>query len=186
MLAVWRDPMAHDDGRWVRLGVGIFLLEFILLQASLAIGGASMDTSAGDMSFLGIAMLIVFFAAFAAAIAWGFKSRMLFMAFLSLVIGRLIGLLFGMSTDDKALLLAHSLVAMGLYFVLVFASVILPWPRLGITREIADATRDPQASGQWVREPHRAIGAATVYYLLLGVLEVTVMTWIDPHLITFR
>jgi hypothetical protein len=183
---VWRNPMAHDDGRWLRLSVGIFVLEFIMLAASLAIGGASMDTSLGDMAPLGIATLIVFFAVFAAAFAWGFKSRMLFMSFLGLVVGRVIGLLLGMSTDDKMLLQAHSLVAMGLYFVMVFASVILPWPRLGITREIADATRDPQASGQWVREPHRAIGAATVYYLLLAVLEVTVMTWIDPHLITFR
>lgn len=71
--------------------------------------------------------------------------------------------------------------AMAIYFAMVVLSVLLPWPRLGITAEIADATRRPGESGTWVDEPHRAIGAATVYFLLLGVAEIALLTWIDPR-----
>jgi hypothetical protein len=185
MLAVWRNPMAYENGRWVQLGVGVFVLEFILLHAGVMIGGASMDAS-GGVAMVGILGLIAFYTVFAVAIAYGFKSRMLFMSFLSLVVGRFVGLMIGMTAADKQLFLAHSLVAMALYFVLVFASVLLPWPRLGITAEVAAQTRAPHAAGQWEEKPHTAIGPATVYFLLLGIIELTLMTWIDPRVITFK
>jgi hypothetical protein len=67
-----------------------------------------------------------------------------------------------------------------IYFGMVVLSVLLPWPRFGITAEIAARTRQPGASGTWVDEPHRAIGAATAYFLLLAIAELTVLSWIDP------
>ena len=185
MLRVWRDPMKYENGRWVQLGVGVFVLEFILLHAGIMIGAQSMDASSG-ISMLGTLLLTGFYALFAAAIAFAFKSRMLFMSFLSLVVGRFVGLMLGMSMDDKALFLAHSLVAMAIYFVLVFASVFLPWPRLGITEKVAADTRMPNSSGLWVDQPHRAIGPATVYFFLLGCIELLLMTWINPGAITGR
>jgi len=179
LLAVWRNPMACENGRWVQLGVGVFVLEFILLHAGIFIGAVTMDAG-GAAAILGTLGLAAFYTLFAAAIAWGFKSRMLFMSFLSLVVGRFVAVLLGISQDDTQLFMAHSLVAMAIYFVLVFASVFLPWPRLGITEAIAAQTRVPNASGLWVEQPHRAIGPATVYFLLLGLVEVLLMTWVDP------
>src|SRR6185369_7730811 len=111
MLGVWRDPMAHENGRWVSLGIGVFVTEFILLHAGIMISGATMDAT-GVGAVLGTLGLLAFYALFAVVIAYAFKSRMLFMSFLGLVVGRFTGLMIGMTADDKRLLLAHSLVAM--------------------------------------------------------------------------
>jgi hypothetical protein len=69
---------------------------------------------------------------------------------------------------------------MAIYFPMVFLSVLLPWPRRGITEEVVRLTRLPGHSGLWVEQPHRAIGPAALYFILLGIVEVAVMTWIDP------
>jgi len=180
LLKVWRDPMAVENGRWVNLGIGVFVFEFILLHAGIMLGAATMDASSGVMAVGGAVLLAFFYLLFAAAFAFAFKSRMLFMSFLWMVIGRFVAVMIGTSLADRQLFMAHSLVAMGIYFPMVFASVFLPWPRLGITKAIAAQTRDPKASGLWVEQPHRAIGPATVYFFMLGAVEVLVMTWVNP------
>lgn len=186
MLSVWRDPMAIEQGRWVRLGVGVFVMEFILLHAGIMIGAQAMDMSSGALSIGGAGLLVGFYTLFAGAFAFAFKSRMLFMSFVWVIVGRFVAVLIGVSNQDKALFLAHSVIAMMIYFALVIASVFLPWPRLGITEAIATQTRDPKASGLWVEQPHRAIGPATVYFLVLGIVEIALMTWVDPSRISPR
>ena len=185
LLSVWRDPMAVEQGRWVQLGVGVFVMEFILQHAGIMIGAATMG-SAGGPSLGGTALLVGFYTLFAGAFALAFKSRMLFMSFVWVIVGRFVGVLIGVSNEDTTLFLAHSVLAMVIYFVLVIASVFLPWPRLGISEKVAADTRMPGTSGLWVEQPHRAIGPATVYFLLLGLAEIALMTWIDPHRIALR
>lgn len=180
LLAVWRDPASVDEGRWVRLGVGIFVLEFIMLHAGIMMGAAAAAADSAALRVGGMLGLTAFYAIFAAAIAFGFKSRMLFTSFLWMVGGRFAAMVIGISAADQALLLAHSVLAMLIYFPVVFASVILPWPRLGITDAVAEEARVPGSGGLWVEQPHRAIGPAAVYFLLLGPAEITLMTWVDP------
>jgi len=175
LLRVWRDPVSLDEGRWVRYGVGLFVMEFIVLHAGIMIGGAA----AADGS-IGLTLLLLgFYGLFAALIALGFRNTSLFSSFLFVIGGRALGSLLGISTDSQALFLAHSLIGMVLYFVLVFSSVLLPWPRLGITEAIAAEQRVPGSSGLWVDKPHRAIGPAAAYFLLLGIAEVALLTWVD-------
>jgi hypothetical protein len=50
----------------------------------------------------------------------------------------------------------------------------------------AMASRLTDAQGAWIGEPHPAIGAATVHFLALGLIELTVMTWIDPRTASLR
>jgi len=180
LLKVWRDPMSVENGRWVNLGIGVFVFEFILLHAGIMLGATTMDASSGIFASAGTFFLAGFYLLFAAVFAYAFKSRMLFMSFLWMVVGRFIAVMIGTSLEDRQLFMAHSIVAMGIYFPMVFASVFLPWPRLGITVAIAAQTRDPRASGLWVEQPHRAIGPATAYFFLLGAVEVLLMTWVDP------
>ena len=177
LLAVWRDPLSIDGGRWVRYGVGLFVLEFILLHAGVMLGGAAAASGGG---FDGMTVLLLgFYALFAGAIALGFRNSSLFQSFLFVIGGRAVGSLLGISTESQALFLAHSLIGMVLYFTLAMSSVFIPWPRRGITDAIAAEQRVPGSSGLWVEQPHRAIGPAAVYYLLLGVAEVSLLTWID-------
>lgn len=177
LLTVWRDPGSVDGGRWVRYGVGLFVLEFILLHAGVMIGGAA-AASGGGFDW-GILLLLGFYALFAAAIAWGFRTSSLFHSFAWVIGGRALGSVLGISTESQQLFLAHSLVAMAIYITLVVTSVIIPWPRRGITEQIAAEQRVPGSGGLWVEQPHRAIGPAAVYYLLLGIAEVGLLTWVD-------
>lgn len=176
LLAVWRDPLSIDGGRWVRYGVGLFVLEFILLHAGVALGVAGAAAGGFDWRTL---LLLGFYALFAGAIALGFRHSALFRSFLWVIGGRAVGSLLGISTASQELFLAHSVIGMVLYFTLVMASVFIPWPRRGITPEIAAEQRLPGSSGLWVDQPHRAIGPAAIYYLLLGVAEVALLTWVD-------
>jgi hypothetical protein len=181
LLRVWRDPMSVEAGNWVRLGVGLFVMEFVLLQAGLFLAGLSVDARMRGAGWLPTLGLTAFLGLFAAAVALAFRSRMLFFSFLWVIGARFLALAIGISAQAKALLHAHAVTAMLIYFAMVVLSVMLPWPRLGITAAITDATRNPAESGAWVEEPHRAIGAATVYFLLLGIAEIALLTWIDPR-----
>jgi hypothetical protein len=178
LLAVWRDPLSIDGGRWVRYGVGLFVVEFILLHAGVMLGGAA-AASGGGFDW-GVLLLLGFYGLFAGAFALGFRNSALFTSFIIVIGGRALGSLLGISTESQALFMAHSLIGIMLYFVLVIASVIIPWPRRGITEAIAAEQRVPGSSGLWVEQPHRAIGPAAIYYLLLGIAEVALLTWIDP------
>jgi hypothetical protein len=40
----WQTPMAIDDGRWVKLAVGIMILEFILVHSGAFLGAFSQRT----------------------------------------------------------------------------------------------------------------------------------------------
>ena len=86
----------------------------------------------------------------------------------------------GIAGDEGQLLVARSVIGTTLFIAVVVASSLLPFPRFGITDEIASAQRTPGSSGLWVDEPHRAIGAGALYFLALGVVELLFLSWIDP------
>lgn len=177
---VWRAPQEVDNGQWVRRGVGIFAMEFILLHAGTLIGTtllAGADGAPGRMSFAG---LVGLYGLFAVAVSQAFSSAALLSSFLWLVAGRFIAVALGTARQDAEFLVAHSVVAMAIYFALVVVSVFAPVPRRGITESIAAQQRVADASGIWVEQPHRAIGAATIYFFLLGLAEVGLLSWVDP------
>lgn len=181
---VWRNPMAVEDGAWVRLGVGVFVMEFILVHAGILLAAAAEGAATSGGRLAGLLGLTAFYLVFALAISAAFGSRRLFEPFIWLIGSRYLALLIGVTAATERLLLAHAIMAMAIYFPLVILSVFLPWPRFGITAEVAAARRVPNSRGTWVDEPHRAIGAATVYYLLLGLAQIGVMSWIDPRALT--
>lgn len=169
LLHVWRRPLEIEDGRWVQLGVGVMVMEFILLHAGVFLASLAMDAEGLSTTILATLGLSAFYGLFAVTISYAFKSRMLLESFLWMIGGRLFALLIGISTEASQLILTWSVVAIALYLPLVIASVFLPFPRLGITREVAGVMRLPNASGVWVDEPHRAIGAGSIYFFALGL-----------------
>ena len=177
---VWRAPGEVDEGRWVSRGVGVFVMEFILLHSGTFMGTrilAGGDGAPGSIAFAG---LVGLYALFAAAISMAFSSPTLLFSFMGLVAGRFVAVIVGTARQDAEFLLAHSVVAMVIYFAMVLASVFVPIPRRGITESVAARHRVPNSSGLWVEEPHRAIGAAAIYFLLLGLAEVGLLSWMDP------
>jgi len=186
LLRVWRDPMAVEDGKWINLGVGVFVAEFIILQSGAYLGHEAAKASSGMDLWGPVGLLTFFYGLFAAAISLAFRSRMLFYSFVWVLAARYVALAIGISAQAKAMIVANSIIGGCLYFALVVLSVFLPWPRWGISEEIAARSRQPGASGLWVDQPHRAIGAATVYFALLGLAELLLLSWIDPRVLVPR
>lgn len=178
---VWRDPLSIDDGAWVRIGIGVFVMEFVLMHAGILLASLALEGGSWDSQLGSTLLLTFFYGIFAIAISAGFKSRMLLHSFLWMIAGRYLALVIGISSQAASLLMAHAIIAGIIYFGMVILSIFLPWPQFGISDEIATRTRMPNASGLWIDQPHRAIGAATVYFLLLAIAELAILSWIDPH-----
>jgi hypothetical protein len=176
LLRVWRRPLEVEKGRWVQLGVGVMVMEFILLHAGVFLAGAAAGAESLGLKLLLTLALSAFYGLFAFTIARAFRSRMLLESFLWVIGGRLFALLIGISADESAMILACSVLAFVIYLPLVVASVVLPFPRLGITPSLAAAWRLANASGVWVDEPHRAIGAGAIYFLVLGTATLVMLS----------
>lgn len=97
LLQVWSDPMSVEAGGWVRLGVGLFVMEFVLLQAGIFLAGLSVDARVHGAGWLPMLGLTAFLGLFAAAVALAFRSRMLFFSFLWMVGWRFLALAIGIS-----------------------------------------------------------------------------------------
>jgi hypothetical protein len=177
LFQVWRAPLDVDGGRWVHLGVSYFASEFVLLQAGAMIG--AIVASGGGTTYIAIGYLALLYCYIIWVVARSSKSTVLVWSMLGLVVGRGIAVLLGASQDDALLLFAHSIVGGVLYVVMVLASLIVPFPRLGITPELAHRLQVPGASSAWKDSPEQAIGAGAVYFLLLGLTQMALLSWFD-------
>ncbi len=168
---VWRDPESVEGGRWVGYGITILVMEFVIIHSGAVMGGLAGSEST-VVTVVSLAGLIAFYSLFAAAIAFGMKSPGLFTSFLVIMLGRVVTILWATGSEVSGYLLAQSLVSVGLYMFVAFLS-LLPLPAFGLANpKYARALRKDGASGLWVEKPHRAIGAATIYFLLLGLAQV--------------
>jgi hypothetical protein len=185
LFAVWRDPFRYDDGRWVRYGIGLLLMEFLVGGATIFIGNffrVGLSASGGLVPLL---LFVAIYLVFAAAIAAAF-SRDLFYSFAILIGGRALSCLLLVSQEQAEWLIANGVISAALFMAVTILS-LFPLPRLGIQGpRIEMIVREGGATGHWVESPHCAIGAAAIYFLLLGLGELSLLTWVDPHLIAQR
>ena len=168
MFRTWRDPLSVDNGNWVRHGVGIMLMEFMVVHSGGFIGAYAAGHV--DSSPVALLLLSLFYAGFAALMAWVFKSRDLFKYFISLMGGRLLTVCLPVFRDDAAYLGSRAGVAVLLYICMAFLTVF-PLPRGGITTDVADRCMKGAGGGIWVSFPHRPILAGAIYFFLMGCAE---------------
>lgn len=174
---VWRTPMSVDGGAWVRLGVGVMIMEFVLVHAGSFLLILTAVADAGRWFWA--VVISLFYGLFAWGISAIFKSRALLHSFLWVLAGRYLALAMGLSSEQRTQLIAVSIVSAVLYLLIAPLSVIVPCPRFGITKSIAEASRQPGVRGEWVDEPHRAIAAGALYFFLLGVAEIVIAIWLS-------
>ena len=178
LFEVWRDPLRYDEGRWVRYAVGIFIMEFLIVHSALLTLDVLAETSENAIKWLSLAALTVLYAVYAIVIGLLFRSRQLVLTFLSVLAGRAIAAVFFLSPDDLAWHYRHSVISGALYAA-TFLLSLLPLPRLGMTEEKVRPLVSGVGSGHWVENPHCAVGAAAIYFLLLGLSEVFVLSWVS-------
>jgi hypothetical protein len=162
-LVLWVAPFAFGESG-VRNGMLLMLVEFILIHATAMMGG-TVESREGRGAkirvLLGFGLL---YALFIGAFAFAFREWWPVYAFLWLLLSK-VQRLFGAVDNEEARWRRHSDWALTcmLYLGGVFATLFLPLPRLGISREIQPQL-GLEGSGEWVDNPHIVIAFGALYF----------------------
>jgi hypothetical protein len=70
---------------------------------------------------------------------------------------------------------ARSGIGVLLYLLVASGAVFLPIPEPGITGTVLDEVYPDRGGGLWEKEPERAIEVAALYFLIIGLAEITVL-----------
>lgn len=174
LVRVWIEPRAIDGGSWVRFGVGLMILEFLLLHSGgmiTAMMAKQSETADKLRLFFG---LLLFYLLMVVAFAYSLESMTLLWIFAAVSAGRLLAALTH-SSDEQAESMKRIGFGMLLYLLAVMGSIFLPIPELGINSSVLADVYPQRGSGLWERQPERAIAAAAAYFLLLGLGELFIL-----------
>jgi hypothetical protein len=134
-VTAWWWPRSLDNGRWVKLGVGVLVLEFILIHSG-AFLNFFMTQKAGwerDKKLIG---LTAYYALFAGAIALAFQSWWILGSFVLVMSGRLWSVFAGQNDMDRAVSQRRVAASAMLFLGLTFATLFMPLPRGGINEPL--------------------------------------------------
>ncbi len=168
----WWRPLELDNGRWVQIGVGVMVLEFIMVHSGGVLHHV-MGEKAGWGRTKQALGLTVLYTLFAAGIALGFKSWWLLGSYALVMAGRLWAIFGGHWTPmDQAVSQRRMVASVLLYLGLMFATLFLPVPQGGLTSGIVSRVwSGKRGDGAWEDNPEKALAMGTAYFLLLGLIE---------------
>jgi hypothetical protein len=172
MMMTWLDPMSIDDGAWVKFGVGIMVLEFVLVHSGAlmaSVSAKSLGNTRWEKAKV-FATAFGFYGMFAGAMALAFQSWTLFITYSFVMVSRWLNLLTHPATAKKEAGM-RSGISIIYYLLAVFLSIFIAWPRLGITSSIISDVYPERGSGHWESHPEAALAAGIIYFTLLGITE---------------
>lgn len=163
--------MSIDNGQWVKLGVGIMVLEFILLHSGGFLLAGTADLNWRDKkTWKAVLGMIALYGLFVFGISMAFKTWMFAGVFILVMLGRLSSHFF-QPEQSKYAIQYHLGLSIMLYLGAVFASVFIKVPRGGITYGILNDVYPDRGSGHWETHPQQALFAGVLYFGVLGLLE---------------
>lgn len=172
LFQTWQTPLAVENGRWVSLGTGIMLMEFVLCHSGVMLPALASSENFKPLSkkpFLFVSVMYIFFGVTYAVL---FKSTLLFWTFTGIMVPRWIGLVLDPVTVREKQI-QRSRESILLYFGCVILSVFIPFPRGGLTTAILNQVYPHRGGGTWGRDPQQVLVAGAVYFSLMGILEIT-------------
>lgn len=169
-VTAWWWPRTLDDGRWVKFGVGVLVLEFIIIHSG-GFFNSTLVQQAGGARPLKLLGLTALYTGFGVAIALSFRSWSIFGAFAFVMTGRLWSVIGGQTEMDRAISQRRVLASVLLYLLLTFATLFLPVPRGGISEPLLNEVWPTRKGGAWERQPERALAMGAAYFLVLGIVE---------------
>lgn len=169
LMAWWR-PLEYENGRWVKLGVGLMVLEFILVH-SAGVMHHLMDTRGGWGKVRQVGGLTALYLLFGVGIALAFRSWWLLGTLALVLSGRVSVVFSGVGDMGRAILQRRMVAGVLLYLGLMFATLILPVPRGGLTPGLVRSVWPDRGSGEWTERPEKALAMGAAYFLLLGLVE---------------
>ncbi|TAK44403.1 MAG: hypothetical protein EPO27_12495 [Betaproteobacteria bacterium] len=154
--------------------VGVMVLEFIIIHASIALIGAprAIAQKAGEGSWWKseravFAGLLALYSVGAAGISAAFHTAWLFLGFWLLIANKFIGDWLTPAAQAAQRLQRHMTrwgISAGLYLVLAAGSIFIPVPRLA-------AISGSSGDGLWEQHPEQAVMMGALYFALLGICE---------------
>ena len=128
------------------------------------------------LSILGVGL---FYTLFVGGIALAFRRWWPLVVFWGLTLNRLTPVLFGQGPrgQEKTFVQRGWGVGAVLYIVGIFATTLVPLPRLGITRAVAQA-QDLPGSGLWIDQPWRVLAFGFLYFAGWGLSELYAHRWL--------
>lgn len=166
----WIDPMSVDGGTWVPLAVGLMALEFILLHSGVFIGTVASKAKSAPRRAGVFVLLAGFYAIFAVAFSLVTGTWELLEIFGFLMVGRFVTVIVA-SGEGKQQLIARSAAGIAIYIPIVFLTVFVPFPELGVNAEVLREVYPDRGGGVWEQHPERAIAGAILYFGLMGLFE---------------
>ena len=175
LIQVWIEPMAWDDGQWVPFGVGLLLMEFLLLHSGAFIGAmvAMQTTVLARLKYLAALLAVYTLLAWAFAMSTGGAALM--KVFVAVMAGRLVSVVLESGTGSQGMT-ARSALGIALYVVIGGLTVMIDVPELGITRDVLNEVYSHRGGGLWEQQPQRAIAGAALYFGLMGLAELLLFT----------
>jgi len=164
-------PLTGRNREWAVDAVVLMLLEFFMVHAGfMSIAAMAVE---GRWRIVVAAGLGVFYLLFIVMIAWAFDAPAMAVLVGALLAGRLGGAaLRGPGEMDARII--GSVVGVVCYLAAVLGTTIPEaFPAFGFTPAALQELRPSFGSskGLWVEEPQRAVAAAVLYFLLLGIYE---------------
>mgnify|MGYP007059392574 FL=1 len=169
LFELWIRPEAVPDAEsWIRFGVALLLLEFVLLHSGVFVvfGFAAASTL---LQKIGVGVgLTLFYGLFVIGFALGTESRAVLEIYGLVMVGRFATLVVDREKGTAAIL-GRSVLGVLFYIPLMFLTVLFPIPRLGIVGDFANAARTSGASGVWVDDPQRPVAARPLFFLAIAL-----------------
>ena len=176
-LLTWIVPEALGE-KTISYLMLVMLLEFINVHAAGFMGNTIISDSNRGKKAMTIIGLGVFYTLFVGGFALAFKQWWPIWAFWGLIFNRLLGVLLGKAPtgQEKSMIQTSWVIGVFCYVMLVFATVMLPVPALGVTSEVI-ARQGFDMRGLWIDEPYRMMAFGFSYFAVIGLSELYSYKW---------
>lgn len=170
-LYAWLWPLGWYPGLVKNL-VLVILMEFLVVHSGGFLGVTLLSEASRAKKTLALLGLSLFYMAFVAGFCLAMGEWWPVGAFLWLLGAKFVSVWFEPKTREEDRLRLQSQWAFGVMFYLgaVFAGVLLPLPRLGLSAEVVPQLQLP-GGGLWIEQPHTAIVAGVLYFCLLALMK---------------
>lgn len=171
-LYAWLAPLRWRENLVAELML-VMLVEFILIHSAPFLGSIVLASDQALRDRLkAFAGFTIFYSLFIGGFALSFGSWWPVIAFVWLVAAKLVSLLSGERHPERETQRMRGWwgVSAGLYLLAVFATLFLPFPEFGITRQGA-AYGISASGGIWVSDPHTGIAAGCLYFGMLAATK---------------
>jgi len=178
-IYTWLYPRAIEKNMVASLML-VMLMEFIVIHSVGFMGNVAVSSMLKRKKVTTILGLGLFYTLFVAGFAAGFNVWWPIIAFWGLTFNRLLGLLTGQAQAGREKILLQKSWAVGalFYLLFVFVTILLPIPRLGVTRSAVHGLY-LGSGGVWVSQPHRVIAFGAMYFTSLAISELISHRWLS-------